>query len=136
MGSVESKRELLVKVTAKDCRWDFYVGSGKGGQAKQKTNSACRCTHVASGAVGESQDDRSQDLNKRKAFERMAKTDKFNAWLKMEVSRVTGEAALIKEKVNRELLLNTVVETQNEAGKWEENKELEISHWDIRNFDE
>ena len=53
-------KKLLFSVTAADCRFDYYRGSGKGGQKRNKTSSAVRCTHIASGAVGASDDTRSQ----------------------------------------------------------------------------
>ena len=53
-------RELLFSVTAKDCRFDYYRGSGAGGQHRNKTESAVRCTHLASGAVGQAEDHREQ----------------------------------------------------------------------------
>lgn len=48
-------REPIVTVTAADCRWDYYRGSGAGGQHRNKTSSAVRCTHEPSGAVGQSE---------------------------------------------------------------------------------
>ncbi len=55
-----SQRELLFSVTAKDCRFDFYRGSGAGGQHRNKTDSAVRVTHLNSGAVGKCEESRSQ----------------------------------------------------------------------------
>lgn len=110
-------KELLFSVTAKDCRWDYYRGSGAGGQHRNKTESAVRCTHLASGAVGQAEDDRSQHKNKRLAFERMAKTKKFQSWARMEACRVTGKLAEMEERIDRELRVNTRVEVQ-ENGRW------------------
>lgn len=130
------KKQLLFKVTAKDCRWDFFVGQGKGGQNKQKTHSACRCTHIASGAMGTSQDSRDQSQNKKKAFERMANTEVFQKWVKTEAMRASGELALIEAKVDEELL-KTTVEVINEKGEWEKAPaELQMNHWDIKNCKE
>lgn len=126
-----SKKEPLFTVTAADCRWDFFVGQGKGGQNKQKTSSACRCTHIASGAMGTCQDDRSQLQNKKKAFERMANTKEFQAWIRVESMRVSGQLALIEEQVEREMLLNTKVETKGEDGKWSENPDLRVKPIDL-----
>ena len=51
-------RELIMSLS-KD-KGDFVVtpfkGSGKGGQKRNKTMSACRITHPASGAVSECQE--------------------------------------------------------------------------------
>ena len=32
------ERKPLFSVTAKDCNWDYYRGSGSGGQKKNKTS--------------------------------------------------------------------------------------------------
>ena len=80
-------REPIVTVTAADCRWDYYRGLSAGGQHRNKTSSAVRCTHEPSGAVGQSEDTRSQAENKRLAFGRMARTHQFQRWIKLEAAR-------------------------------------------------
>ena len=97
-------RELLYSVTANDCRFDYFRGSGKGGQKRNKTNSAARCTHIASGAVGQSDDTRSQHQNKRIAFRRMANTATFKAWHSLETARRTGRLEQAEEAVNKAML--------------------------------
>lgn len=116
-------KELLFSVTADDCRFDFYRGSGKGGQKRNKTSSACRCTHIASGAVGQSEDSRSQLENKQTAFVRMANTKTFKDWHKTEVARVTGRLAQIEEEVDRQMNSNyLLIEGKNENNLWVELK--------------
>lgn len=44
------ERKPILSVTKKDCRWDYYVGSGKGGQKRNRTSNCVRCTHIDSGA--------------------------------------------------------------------------------------
>jgi len=129
-------KEKLFSITASDCRWDYYKGTGAGGQKRNKTENCVRCTHIASGAVGKSEDGRSKDLNKRTAFERMAKTDVFQKWLKAEISRRTGELAIIEEKIDRSMVCDTVVEVREENGKWQKAEELQISQFDIDNIKE
>jgi protein subunit release factor B len=72
-------RQLLLSVTLKDCDVQTKRGSGKGGQNRNKRDTAVRIVHRASGAVGESQEQRSQLQNKRAAFLRMAQTPAFQA---------------------------------------------------------
>jgi len=117
----QKKRELLFSVTAKDCRFDYYRGSGAGGQKRNKTSSAVRCTHIASGAVGQSDDTRSQHKNKRHAFRRMAETKAFTAWHKLEAARVTGRLANLDETVDRAMApRNLRVEGKDQGGRWAE----------------
>lgn len=112
-------KEILFSVSKKDCRFDFYRGSGAGGQKRNKTSNCCRCTHIASGAVGKSEEGRSKDLNTKKAFRRMYDTDVFKKWIHLEVSRITGEEARIQEEVDKSMKKITV-EIQKE-GKWEKD---------------
>jgi protein subunit release factor B len=70
-------RERILSVTLKDCDVQTKRGSGKGGQNRNKRDTAVRIVHRASGAVGESQEERSQLQNKRTAFRRMAQTQTF-----------------------------------------------------------
>ncbi len=121
-------KSLLFSVTAKDCRFDYYRGTGKGGQKRNKTCSAVRCTHIDSGAVGQSDDTRSQHKNKRTAFRRMAETKKFTAWHKLEAARVTGRLRDLDEKVDRSMNERFLrVEGKNDRGLW-----AEITNGDIR----
>jgi len=112
-------KKLLFSVTAKDCRWDYFRGSGSGGQKKNKTDNCARCTHTASGAVGKSEEGRSKDQNRKKAFERMAGTKEFKAWHRAEVARRTGQAAAIEDKVKDAMKESNIkTEVKSEDGKW------------------
>lgn len=55
-----------------DLRIEFMRGSGGGGQHRNKRDTACRMTHLPTGLVGYSEDQRSQSQNKRQAFKRLA----------------------------------------------------------------
>lgn len=76
------ERELLFSVTKKDLRVDTFRSGGKGGQNQNKRDTGVRITHLVSGAVGESREERSQEQNKQKAFRRMAESSKFQLWVK------------------------------------------------------
>ena len=112
------KRELLFSVTANDCKWDYFVGTGPGGQKRNKTASCVRCTHKASGAVGQACESRQQRTNREKAFERMAQTEEFKAWHKFEVARRVGLIDEIQRKVEKEMK-KIKVEIKKD-GKWTE----------------
>lgn len=96
-------KRLLFSVTQNDCRWDYARGSGKGGQKRNKTETAVRCTHLESGAVGQSDDTRSQHQNKRIAFRRMAESNKFKSWHKIETARRLGKQKQIDDNVDQQM---------------------------------
>ena len=115
-----SKKVLLFSVTAKDCDWDYYRGSGAGGQKKNKTSSAVRCTHKASRAVGQAEDTRSQFQNKKLAFRRMAETEKFKIWIKIEKSKRLGIEAQKEQDTERAMHSSNLRIETKEDGKWVE----------------
>ena len=114
----KGKKKLLFTLTKDDFKWDYFRGTGAGGQHRNKTDSCVRCTHPPSGAVGQCCEHRSQHKNKPVAFERMAKTEEFKKWHKLECARRTGELDRIEREVERQMKL-IKVEIKNE-GKWEE----------------
>lgn len=85
------KKRLVFSVTAKDLRIDTFRSGGKGGQHQNKVNSGVRITHEASGAVGESREERDQLQNKKTAFIRMTETTEFQSWMSLQRSIIRGE---------------------------------------------
>jgi protein subunit release factor B len=73
-------------VTAKDCRRDTFRSGGNGGQNANKRDTGVRFTHLPSGAVGESREERSQVQNERTAWRRMAEHPKFQLWARMQLA--------------------------------------------------
>jgi hypothetical protein len=53
------------------CRVDVFRGSGRGGQKRNRTESAVRVTHLPSGITATSDETRSQHTNKRLALRRL-----------------------------------------------------------------
>ena len=119
-------KELLFSVTAADCDWDYMRGTGPGGQKRNKTESKVRCTHRASGAVGESDETRFQPQNKKKAFLKMAESNTFKAWHKIECARRMGDKLSIDEKVDRAMSDENLKIDIKADGKWVPVKNLDF----------
>jgi len=111
-------KELLFSVTAADCEWDYMRGTGPGGQKRNKTESKVRCTHRASGAVGESDQTRSQHENKRIAFRKMSETREFRVWHKIECARRMGEKISVEEAVERMMADANIKVEGKKDGRW------------------
>jgi protein subunit release factor B len=111
-------KDKILSVTEKDCKFDFYRGSGSGGQKKNKTSSACRCHHVQSKAYGSCEDHRQQRKNKETAFKRMCETKEFQAWVKTETLRKLRTLDRIEDEVEQEMKNVRVEVKQN--GRWVE----------------
>ncbi len=56
----------------RDCDLEFFIGSGPGGQHRNKVESGVRLTHRPTGVVVTATERRSQHANRDAAFERMA----------------------------------------------------------------
>jgi len=94
-----TNKEKILTVTLKDCDVQFFRGSGKGGQKRNKTSNCVRIIHRASGSVGKATESRQQSVNKKIAFRRMAESKKFKDWVKLMTSR----AAKIEDDIKREV---------------------------------
>lgn len=107
------KQKLLFSITAADCEFKAKRGSGKGGQARNKTSNAIQCFHEPSGAMGECEDSRSQDLNRREAFKRMTETREFQTWLQLKIDAALGKVEIEEPtetgtRVSRKLRMDEV----------------------------
>lgn len=111
-----ARRERVLSVTLKDCDVQTKRGSGKGGQNRNKRDTAVRIVHRPSGAVGESQEERSQLQNKRTALRRMADTKTFKTW----VRRQLGQEHLLRAAVERDLWPVNIKTEVKQDGKWVE----------------
>lgn len=110
-------KQLLMRVTLDDCEVQTKRGSGKGGQNRNKRDTAVRIVHRASGAIGESQEQRSQLQNKHAAFRRMAETDAFKTWLRKQLGEVTRAEIEVSEQM-RPRFIKT--EVKDASGRWVE----------------
>ena len=97
-------KELLFSVTRKDFRRDTFRAGGKGGQKQNKTSSGVRFTHLESGAVGESREERSQHQNESIAFRRCVESPKFKAWHRRKVAEMMLDKQKLEQSIERSML--------------------------------
>ncbi len=115
------ERTPALTVTKDDLVIQTFRSGGKGGQHQNKTESGVRIIHPASGARGESREERSQHQNKRIALRRLTETPAFKLWVRermIEIER--GES--IEKSVERAMsnLDDIRVEVRDDSGRWVE----------------
>jgi len=116
------KKDKLYSLSKKDFIVETFRSGGKGGQHQNTTNSGCRIKHPESGAMGEARDSRSFHQNKKKAFMRMYKSDKFQNWHKKKVGFALQGIQNFKKKIEKEVEQemkeeNLKIETYTPIGK-------------------
>lgn len=110
------EKKLLFRLTRKDFVVEAKRGSGKGGQNRNVTNSACRIRHPASGAEGQAQDERSYKQNEQLAFKRLIDSAVFKKWHKLETARQLGKLDDVEQTVEAQMKQVTVEVKRD--GKW------------------
>ena len=80
--------EIKIEIRDEDIKMDVYRASGAGGQHVNKTSSAVRLTHIPSGVVVASQQERSQFKNKATAMKMLK-----NRLYKIEADKQAAEKA-------------------------------------------
>lgn len=115
----------ILSITKDDFEIQAIRAGGPGGQKQNKTSSAIRMIHRASGISSVSRDERSQKANMRSAFSKLVKSKEFNAWLKLEICRRDGTLRDIENAVDETLKENVKTEVVQD-GKWVEVKPTEL----------
>ena len=110
-------KEKINILNKKDLDISYYVGTGKGGQNKQKNATGVQIIHRESGAIGRCDDTRSQFQNKKEAFRRLAETPKMKLWISKKLSEIRSNKT-IEEIVEEQMRPNNLKIERKENGKW------------------
>jgi peptide chain release factor 2 len=89
----EAESNVDVKIAPEDIKIEVFRSSGPGGQHMQKTSSAVRITHLATGLMAASQGERSQFQNKAIAMKILE-----SRLLEVELKKQAAEKAKLKGK--------------------------------------
>jgi protein subunit release factor B len=117
---MNEERQRVTIASKKDFDVSYFCGSGAGGQARNKVATGVQIIHRESGAMGRASDSRSQEQNKRAAFERLLADPRMKFWISQRVYEVrAGEK--MEETIARETQPEHFkYEIKNAEGKWEE----------------
>lgn len=96
-------KKKLFSLTKKDFRIDTFKCGGPGGQKQNKTDSGVRITHLASKVACESREERSQDRNRKIAFNKLVNHPDFKRWLRVQAAMVEQGFRDVEEKVDKML---------------------------------
>lgn len=107
-------KEIAFSVSLKDCDVETKRGHGNGGQNRNTRDTAVRIVHRPSGAIGESQEERSQLQNKKTALKRLAETKEFKLWVRKQMGVATRAEIQVSEQMRPRFLKMEV----QEEGKW------------------
>ena len=95
------EKELLFSITKNDFEIERIKGSGKGGQNRNKRETAIRLTHKASGIQSYCADERFQERNLKIAFRNLINKSEFKKWLKIETARKMQNKTEIEKQINQ-----------------------------------
>lgn len=102
-------------VTLDDCEVQTFRAGGKGGQNQNKRDTGVRIIHHASGARGESREERSQLQNKKAAFKRMTEDPRFRRWCRRVLFHA-GKSP--EERIEQDMKPENLRVETREDGRW------------------
>lgn len=112
--------EERVKFTVgkKDFEYQWFSGTGAGGQKRNKSQNCFRLIHPATGVIKTGTKHVSRESNKRDALSAMSKDVKFLAYCESKLREIENGITLeeqVEESLKEE---NLKIEVKTDTGKW------------------
>lgn len=92
-------KKLLFSITKKDFEIQPYKASGKGGQNRNKRETAIRLIHKESGIMVTCGDEREQHRNLIKAFKNLVNKPEFKKWLQIKIAKYNYDEKEVEKEV-------------------------------------
>ena len=112
------KKTLLFSIIKKDLNIEYFSGTGKGGQYRNKHQNCVRMYHKDSNVRSTGQSHRKRVANLKEAFHNLVNSDKFKVWLNEKIYEITNKIDIEKEIEASMRPENLVVEVKNDKGEW------------------
>ena len=106
MAVLPEPRDIRVEVSERDLKWEFMRASGAGGQGVNTADSAVRLTHLPSSTVVESQEERAQAQNKKRALKKLQNI-LYTAQWEADQKKVSSSRKLQVGNMNRNEKIRT-----------------------------
>ena len=94
-------KKLLFSVTKKDLKITYYKASGKGGQNRNKRETAVRIQHKDSGVMVTASEQRNRSQNLKMAFNRLTTHKDFLKWIRVESARKSQNLKEVEREIQR-----------------------------------
>jgi len=124
-------RNIIVNISDRDLKWDFMRASGAGGQGVNTADSAVRLTHLPTNIVVESQEERAQAQNKKRALKKLQNILYQQQW-ESEQKKVSSSRKLQIGNMNRNEKIRTYNFNRHMVTDHRVNKSEtfpNINHW-------
>ena len=114
---MSEERQRITLASRKDFDVSYFVGPGHGGQNKQKCHTGVHIIHRETGAFGRASDSRSQEQNKKAAFERLREHPRMKVWLNKKLFELR-EQETIEDAILRTMTAANLRYEVKVDGKW------------------
>ena len=94
-------KQLLFSVTKKDFDIDYFNGTGKGGQHRNKHANCVRLKHRDSGVMVTAQESRKKEQNLSVAFKRILDHPTFQFWYRFKCAELMRDQESENRKIDR-----------------------------------